>query len=286
VSDPEDQNITPEDQRILDQLDSLGPESATQGSPEAEAMEAVVSLVHGLAEIEPRAEVKGGLMQRVADSAAPAAPAVAHGEVLPFATPEVDSGRLAQLERQARWYLPIAAALAIALIGLTGWHFKQLEEQRATIAALSVQVESMERDGIELALARNRLNEMQSQMRLLTTSGAEFCVLRPHGKTPTHPQATATMVISSDRNRWFLAAEGLEPCAKGRSYQLWFITESTPVRVASFDGTAEGGRVELSGSHDALPDDVRAVAVTLEVEADPAAPSQPILLADEAMTLL
>lgn len=272
MSDPKEHDISQADEQLLDRLDNLGPDSSTTD----ESLEAMASLPYALSEIAPPAELKRALMQSVEDPGRPIA----------LAPPDADSSRLAQLERRSRWYMPIAAALAIALIGIAGWQFKQLEGQRQTIVALSEQLEAMERDGIELALARTRLSDMQNHLAMLTARGSEFCVLKPYGDQPSHPEATATMVISSDRNRWFLAAEGLEPCAKGRSYQVWFITETGPIRAASFDGEASGGRVELSGSHDGVPVSVRAVTVTMEAEPEPAAPSTPILFADEAMTLL
>ena len=275
MSDSRENNITPEDERLLDLLDGLGPETT---AADAETLEALGALPYELAEISPDSAVKRGLLRRIEDSRQP----------IPFAQPQAegDSARLVQLEKRARWYMPIAAALAVALIGLAGWQFRLLEGQRQTIAALSEQLESMERDGIELALARTRLNDLQSHMAMLTSRGSEFCVLKPYGEQPTHPNATATMVVSSDRNRWFLAAEGLEPCAKGRSYQVWFITETGPIRAAAFDGETSGGRVEVSGTHEGVPTTVRAITVTLEVEPEPAEPSAPILFADQAMTLL
>ena len=280
MSDLKDPTPSQEDERFLELLDQLGPDSTTA---DRESLEAVAALPYELDELAPRAEVKRALMESVSEEAASEPPESAP---VPFVDPDADSRRLAHLERRSRWYMPIAAALAVALIGLAGWQFRQLEDQRQTIAALSTQLESVERDGAELELARHRLNEMQSQLRLLTASGSEFCVLKPYGDEPTQPQATATMVLSSDRNRWFLAAEGLEPCAKGRTYQLWFITDGEPIRAAVFDGEASGGRLELSGTHEGVPTSVRAVTVTLETEPEPAEPSAPILFADEAMTLL
>jgi hypothetical protein len=272
VSDPNDQNISEEDERLLELLDRLAPESEP---PDQTTLEAIGSMPFALDEVTPRPGVKDSLLEALSGASAP----------LPFAPPEVDSARLEQLERRARWFMPIAAALAVALLGLAGWQLRQLGEQRETIAALSAQLESMESGGTELELARYRLREMREQMAMLTARGTEFCVLKPPGPEPSYPGATATMVVSSDRSRWFLAAEGLEPCAKGRSYQLWLITDGEPIRVAVFDGEASGGRVELSGEGD-VPTTVRAVTVTLEAEPEPAEPSEPILIADQAMTLL
>lgn len=262
--DLEDAIVSEEDVKLLDLLDRLGPEAepADRG-----CVEALGALPYALDELTAGAEVKSRLMAGVLDSVGA-------------------RGRPVRGDRRGRWYLPLAAGLTVALLGIAALQFRQLEGQQRTIDELSSRLQRVERSGTELAEVRRLLAEKSSQMRMMTARGAEFCLLKPVGERPRYPGASATMVISPDRTRWYLAAEGLAPCETGVCYRLWFITEAEPVHAASFDARGEESRIEISSGGDGVPAGVRAISITRDSELDRPSPPETVLLADQAMTLL
>lgn len=271
--DLKDQIISIEDSRLLAVLDRLGPESA---AADRGLVETLGALPYELEELPARTGVKERLMATVLES----------GGVSDERAPGSESGRLVTLERRTRWYVPIAATLAIALLGLAALQFRQLEGQQRTIDELSAQLQRVEQNGVELAEIRQLLGQRGDHMRMMTTSGAEFCILKPVGDLPRYPLATATMVIAPGRDEWYLAAEGLEPCGSDGCYQLWFITEAESIHAASFDARGSGHRIELTGGRQAVPTGVRGISITRDSEAEPAEPPETVLFADQAMTLL
>ncbi len=270
---PADRPISRRDEELLAALDRLGPE--TEVSDRA-AVETLALLPRALEELAPGPEVKRRLMAEITSSVEPPA-----AEPPPISA----SDRLVTLEQRSRWFLPIAAALAIALLGLTAMQFRQLQGQQRTIDELSAQLQRVEESGAELAEIRRALAEKGGHLRMLTSRGAEFCVLKPVGENPRLAQAIATMVIAPERDGWFLAAEGLEPCAADACYQLWFITEAEPIEAASFGTVEARQRIELSGSG-GVPTSIRAISITRLDEPDPGAAAETVLYADQAMTLL
>ncbi len=287
-----EENLTEDDIRLLDLIDGLAAEDgrtiAAGDAPgargaEREWLETLGLLPYELDQAVPRPEVKRDLMALVQQ-----APQIR--EISTAGTPaephSLTSRRLVALERRARWYMPIAATFAFALLGVTAFQFSQIESQRRTIADLSSQLERVEPNGPELASIRSRLDQQGSHLKMLTSLGAEYCVLRPVGEPPRFPGATATMVISPERNRWYLAAEGLEPCPGEVCYELWFVTDGDPIRAAAFDAENSFSRIELSGSHEGLPLTVRAITITRAPASAADQPTETVLLADQAMTLL
>ncbi len=262
-----------EDNRLLELMDRLGPET----DPTDRAyVEALGLLPYSLEELPPRPELKQRLMASLGSPETGDA-----GANLPSPT-----GRLVVLERRARWFLPLAATIAVALLGLAGLQFRQLQSQQRTIDELSSQLERVERNGVELAEIRRALDQRGDQLRMLTARGAEFCVLKPVGDQPRYPLATATMVIAPDRDRWYLAAEGLEPCTEETCYQLWFITDAESIPAASFGARATDERIELTGNRQSVPPGVRGVSITRSAGRESSEAPETVLFADQAMTLL
>ena len=270
--DPREPEITRDEAELLELLDRLGPDSQ---SADRATVEALGLLPYALEETAPRPEVKAGLMARLESSAVPrsveGAPSTA--------------GRLVTLERRTRWFLPLAAMLAIALLGIAGLQFRRLEGQQQTIEKLTAQLERVESNGAELAEIRRVLAETDARLRMMTTRGAEFCVLKPVGDDPRFAAATATMVIGPGRDEWFLAAEGLMPCEGDDCYQLWFLTEGGSVAATAFGAGESDRRIEIGGRED-VPSGVRAISITREGSPDSQEPPVTVLLADQAMTLL
>jgi hypothetical protein len=91
--------------------------------------------------------------------------------------------------------------------------------------------------------------------------------------------------MQMQKGDWFLRVEGLEPCSKGNQYQLWFLTEGSPVLGASFDVEAAGIPVELMAS--GVPPGINAVMITLAEDEDTGTPNKvPLLFGDERMRVL
>jgi hypothetical protein len=125
------------------------------------------------------------------------------------------------------WLMPLAATLALALIGVTGWQIWRGEKQAETIARLSLELEQAQAATVELAAARELVAETRTRLEMMTASTAEYCALKPTKSCPNQ-QARGTLVMQKGKSDWFLRVEGLGPCEKGRQYKLWFVTESEP----------------------------------------------------------
>ncbi len=266
MSDDESMERSPRDEEteVPALLDRLGPEVE---AGDRGLIETLGLLPYALDDPPVRAEVKAGLMAEVERSRAAA------------------TGRLATVERRTRWLMPLAAALALALLGLAGLQFSRLEDQQRTIDELSAQLGRVEADGAELAEMRRALARTDARLRMMTRRGTEFCLLKPVGDDPRFARATATMVIAPERDEWFLAVEGLEPCGGEVCYQLWFLTQGGSVAAAAFDAGEGSQRIELGGKGQ-VPSGVRAISITHERASEPAEAPVTVLFADQAMTLL
>jgi hypothetical protein len=184
-----------------------------------------------------------------------------------------------------RWALPLAATLAFLLVGATAWQVVRVGQQQDTIARLSQELESMRFEAAELARARGELVQVRSRLALVTSPASEFCALRPPEGSPA-VNARGTLVMQMQKGDWFLRVEGLEPCSKGSQYQLWFLTEGSPVLGASFDVEAAGTPVELMASG-GVPPGTNAVMITLAEDEDSGTPTKvPLLFGDERMRIL
>jgi anti-sigma-K factor RskA len=194
-----------------------------------------------------------------------------------------------------RWALPLAASLALALAGVSGYQAAQLADQRATINALSRRLEDVESRTPTVAAVRGQLAEMRQRMALITGRGVEICALKPMAveaaqADPNRADASwadsrGVLYVAADHQHWYLTVEGLTPCQQGRSYQLWFVpADGEPVSAGTFD-VGDGVRVELSS--DTMPHATRAVTITLEPAGGSPAPTGPAVLhGDEVMAVL
>lgn len=254
--------------RLLEEGETHPDDSGVDPRVARETIETLGLLPWELEPVAPRPEIKEALMARLG----------AGGE-------SSAAARLAALERRSRWMLPIAAVLALALVGLTGWQARQLAEQRRTIQELSGRLAAAAENGGPAAEARRQLAELSDHLAMVTSPGAEFCLLKPVAGATRLAEARATMVFSPDRKRWYLAARGIGPCERGKVYQLWFHTEDDAVRAATFHGRSAGERLELHGGADRRIQ-IRAVSITVESDPETTSPSEAVLFADQAMRLL
>ncbi len=189
----------------------------------------------------------------------------------------------------SRWMkvaLPLAASIAIALLGVVGWQSFELANQGEAIVELTdhlsqVNVErTTELAGFEEALERAR-----NKLALVTSRGVEVCTLHPKVAEYAETGARGTLFVASDHQHWYLRIDDLEPCPQGRSYQLWFLTADG----AAIDGgilDVQHG-VELEVSSDTMPSGTVGVNITLEPAGGSESPSGPsILFGDEVMRIL
>ena len=279
MSDERDRADHPDEllERLLADLER-GEELAASaaGSEERRRREYVelLGLLGGSARpLEPSPVVKERLMEAVKASTT-AAPA----EVVAMPTAPVS-------QPARRWALPLAASLAVALAGVSGYLAAQLADQRATIAELSQRLEEVEARTPTVAAMRTRLAEMRDRMSLITGRGVEICALKPMAAEFREADSRGVLYVAADHQHWYLTVDGLAPCKQGRSYQLWFVPEDgEPVSAGTFD-VVEGVRVELSSK--TMPANTRAITITLEPAGGSAEPTGPAVLhGDEVMAIL
>jgi hypothetical protein len=183
------------------------------------------------------------------------------------------------------WGLPLAAGLALALLGLSGWQRIHMERQQDEIVQLSGRLREVNLQSAELARYREELVEAQAKLSVLASSGVEVCSLYPMEERLAASEPIATLFVAPDHQHWYLRIDGLEPSPEDRAYQLWFITEEgTKVSAGTFD-PRPGVRTEMTS--ETMPGGTVAVSVTIEPIGGSTEPSgPPLLYGDEVMRIL
>ena len=181
--------------------------------------------------------------------------------------------------RPSRWPLALAAALAFLMLGLSAWLYLQVGEQRQTIAQLEEQLIAERARVAEVEAASQRIQsaslDMRQKFELVTSHAVEVSPMRPVGEPPLQPAARGILFVQADHQHWFMALDGLQPAANGQAYKLWFMADQGPVSAGSF--TAKPGEpIELSS--ETMPAGTKGVLVTLEEDAQAAAPTGPEIL--------
>lgn len=277
--------VTFEDRLILDLLEPAAgnedpdPSAGEAGSETArlrrEYLEVLGLLPYGLEPRSPSPETK----QRILDAIGASSTSEHPDKVTALPHPSfAGAGRPGR-----NWLLPLAASIALVMISVAGWLVLQVRGQQTRIAELSVQLDQARSATAALATSQGVLAEVRSRLALVTAPGAQFCALRP----PEGSQAAGALgmvVMHPIKDEWFLRIEGLEPCAEGRKYVVWFSTEDGAEPGPMF--TVESGEpVELTVS--GRPQKINAIMITLEADPAPEAPSmEPLLFGDERMQLL
>lgn len=212
----------------------------------------------------------------VPEPAPASAPAAASDPVAPIAPPPRPA------RRRSAWPLTAAAALMIALAGLSLWLYTGLERREAQIDALQRELQVFRaRAGepgaaaAEAELLRAQLAELRGKLSLVTSRAVEVSPMRPVGEPPVQPGASGILFVAADHQHWYLALEGLRPVPPGRVYKLWFVADAGTVDAGSF--TARPGEpVELSS--ESMPAGTRSAVITLEDDPATEIPAGPEVL--------
>lgn len=298
-----------EDLTILAALEALekglkAPEGAVRADERPDESATLVRLYtevlgllpYELEPVAPSAGAKARLMTLVhGDETQPAATLVPVPAVTPLRTPvptaqrhptqefavprRSSAGAASRPARPSRWPLALAAAFALALLGLSFWLYSQVGEQRATIAGLRQEL-SRERSRADGAVAQARQLEaasldMRERFSLVTSPAVLVSPMRPMGQPPLQPGARGVLFVASDHQHWYMALQGLQPVQSGKTYKLWFVASAGMVDAGSFSAQP-GAPVELSSQH--MPAGTKGVLVTLENDPRATAPAGPEIL--------
>jgi hypothetical protein len=287
--------------RLYTEVLGLVPYELTPAAPPATVKERLMTIVRGdeTQDVEPFAlptapppaaapmPAPRPIVQRTATTPATGTRPPAPGTVVPISAPaSVTPLRPAPLRRPSRWPLALAAALILALLGVTGYLYQGLRQQGEVISQLTRernQLIAQEREHAralstgetELTGLKGEMNEMQSRLALITSPGVEISPLHPTGRVPMPADAYGMLFVAADHQHWHLAIRGMSPSGNGRQYQLWFIAPQGAVSGGTFTA-APGAPVNLSSAH--MPAGTRAVIITLEPEAGTQTPSGPEVL--------
>ena len=240
-----------------------------------------------LAPVTPSAGARARLMAAVQAEARPAAapePARMAPPVVPIQEPRTfrqGAAAVARPARASRWPLALAAALALAALGLSFWLYSQVGEQRATIADLQHQL-TLERARSEGVIAQVRQLEnegldLRQNLTLVSSRAVLVSPMRPvarPGQPPLQPDARGTLFVASDHQHWYMSLQGLQPAPQGQVYKLWFVA-GRPVSSGSF--TARPGEPMALSSRE-MPADTKGAIVTLERDPNAPAPTGPTIL--------
>lgn len=265
---------------LLERLnDSPVPESGS-ADPEAGALLREYVEALGLMPLElepeiPSASVKRSIMETVAGGRS----GVESDEEMAAVVPMPGAGGW------RRWALPLAASLALALLGYSGWQYLHLERQRGTIERLADQLSAANKQAVQLAEYEHELERVQNKLALVASHGVEVCPLQPQETVESLPAPHGTLFVAADHQGWYLHVDDLEPCPLGRVYQLWFIKSDGSTDTGGILEVKSGVCLEVTS--DEMPAGTVAISVTLEPADGSSAPSGPeVLYGDELMRIL
>lgn len=284
------EDISSEDRTILAALEALergsGEPLAASGEGEAETLARLYTEVLGLVPYElepaaPRPEARARLLAAVrGEEADETRPGDATQEVEPRPAPQRPAPvprpatsrempaapRVAPRagmvpRRRSRWPMALAAALILALAGLSGWLYLRQVRMEETIAHLEGEVAGARLEG-ERAVAgmRTEMERMRERFTLVTTPAVTASPLRPADE---QMPARGILYVAADHQHWYLAVHDLPPAEPGRDYQLWWVTDAGNVPAMTFEART-GEKVELASEE--MPAGTRDVMITLEPE--------------------
>lgn len=207
----------------------------------------------------------------------PSPPAPAARAPRPPAGPAGRTG--VAVRRPSRWPATLAASLAFLLLGLSGWLYFQLQQDRETIARLNQELTQERTQGTGAFAQVRRLESyslnLKEKLALVSSPAVEISSLRPMGKPPLQPAAKGVLFVAPNHRHWYLSVQGLQPAEGGKTYKLWFMADQGPVDAGSF-AVLPGAPIEMSSKQ--MPAGTRAAVVTLETDPRSTTPSGPEIL--------
>ncbi len=186
--------------------------------------------------------------------------------------------------RRSRWPMALAATLTLVCLGLAGWLFLQLDEQRSQAARLQAQNRQLRERQTELEAMQEQLSALRENVGLMTAPGVLAGSLRPAEPTAPQPGARGLLFVAADHQHWYLSLRGLAPAASGQAYQLWWQADAGMVSGGTFE-VAPGAAVELSSQ--TMPRGTSGVLITLEPKGGSRQPRGPqVLVGNQMLQLL
>lgn len=241
----------------------------------------------------PSPEVKQRLMAAVSEPRAPDADATADegspaGEIVPIHTrlPKGDAPTRAVADRAARRTsrratsgdrfrsFLVAAVIAFMMVGVSGWFYLQLQQQREAVTQLQRELEATHLRVEGLTAGRRDLVASLRDMGVMASEPVMWCPLRPAGGDSPQPDAHGSLLLAMQHGRWSVRIHNLEPAAVDKIYVLWFLDEDAPLKKVSLGRGDRPVQISATG----VPDFMTAVVVTLEPSMDSAEPSGPRIL--------
>ena len=203
-------------------------------------------------------------------------PAVAPAASQPY-RPNAGGGPRA---RPSRWPFRLAATLAVAALGLSGWLGWQVEEQSGELARLRTEARQAKDRDAELVRLRQEVKSFEGSAALVSSPSVLVCPLRPAlGTTAAPLGARAVLYVAADHQHWYFTARGLQESPAGQEYQIWFMAGGRPVSGGTFSmKPGEAAHV----SSETMPTGTTAISITLERQGGAVIPTGPqILLGDQ-----
>ena len=164
------------------------------------------------------------------------------------------------------WWLALAATVAVAVgLGIQAFRLSgQLTEREQAIARLEQ----------TLSTTEARLAQREATLNAILERGVELATL----VSASNPEPGIQLFLNRQKGVAIIHASNLQPAARGRAYQLWFIPRSgAPIPSVVFnsepDGHALVQQVEVPANLD-----LAAAAVTDEPDTGSSAPTTTPLL--------
>ncbi len=191
----------------------------------------------------------------------------------------------------SRWWRTAAAAAAAISIAAVSWgavmqmRADDLRDDKSAIAAgatvQSAEFAAMQTQVVGLATARAALDEtIETQRAILDVAlrqDVEWTVLKG---TEIAPGASARCAWSRTQALGAFIAENLAPPPSGKAYHMWLVYENAWINAGRFEVDLEGrGQLVLRRVwSEKSPGSLVGFAVTMEDAAEPAGPSDQLVL--------
>lgn len=155
------------------------------------------------------------------------------------------------------WRIGVAASIA-AIIGISVLYVSQrntTHDLREQVAQVETQSDELEQQLASLELS---LSETQELRDFIMAERTEQIVL---AGTPVSPESQVRAYWNADNSKVIMIADKLPAPAEGKQYQLWAISNGTPMDLGMM-----GRDANLSEQITVSAKDVQAFAITLEKE--------------------